>query len=92
MIASFRSKALRRFWEHSDKSKLPARHLKRIELILDRLDASVRPTDMNLPGLNFHGHRGNRQGTYSVTVTGNQRITFRWSGDDATDVDYEDPH
>jgi toxin HigB-1 len=92
MIASFRSKALKRFWEDGDKRLLTARHLKRIEQILDRLDASVRPTDMNLPGFDFHGLGGKRRGTYSVTVTGNWRVTFRWSNENATDVHYEDTH
>lgn len=92
MIASFRSKALKRFWERGDRSLLPARHLKRIEQYLDRLDASVRPTDMNLPGFDFHGLKGNRRGTYAVTVTGNWRVTFRWRGENAIDVDYENYH
>jgi proteic killer suppression protein len=92
MIASFRSRALKRFWERDDKRLLPAQHLKRIEQFLDRLEASVRLTDMNLPGFDFHGLKGNRRGVYSVTVTGNWRVTFRWRGEDAIDVDYEDTH
>jgi toxin HigB-1 len=47
---------------------------------------------MNLPGFDFHGLKGDRRGTFSVTVTGNWRVTFRWRGEDAIDVDYEDYH
>ena len=92
MIASFRSKALRLFWQRSDRKHLPPAQVKRIRLILDRLHASEVPSDMNLPGLDFHALKGDRRGTYSVKVTGNWRITFGWSGEDATDVDFEDYH
>ena len=92
MIESIRSKALKRYWARGDRSLLPERHLKRIKHYLDRLDASVRPTDMKLPGFDFHGLKGDRRGTYAVTVAGNWPVTFRWSGENATDVDYEDYH
>jgi hypothetical protein len=29
---------------------------------------------------------------WSVRVTANYRITFRWSGEDAIDIDFEDYH
>jgi proteic killer suppression protein len=35
---------------------------------------------------------GNRKGTWSVTVSGNWRITWRFDGEDAVHVDYEDYH
>lgn len=47
---------------------------------------------MNLPGYRFHGLRGDRGGTYAVSVTGNLRITFVFDGEDAIDVDLEDYH
>jgi proteic killer suppression protein len=47
---------------------------------------------MNLPGYKFHEQTGTRKGTYSVTVTGNWRITFKFEGEDATDVNLEDYH
>ena len=37
-------------------------------------------------------HRANVEGTYAVTVTGNWRITFKFNGEDAIDVDLEDYH
>ncbi len=51
-----------------------------------------RPEDMNIPGFKFHQLSGDRKGTYAVTVTGNWRITFRFDGEDAIDVDLEDYH
>jgi proteic killer suppression protein len=60
--------------------------------MLDRLDAVVRPEDMNLPGYKFHTLKGNRKGTYAVSVSGNWRITFRFADGDAVDVNLEDYH
>jgi toxin HigB-1 len=42
--------------------------------------------------LDLHPRTGNRKGTWAVSVSGNWRITFRFSGSDVTDVDYEDYH
>lgn len=92
MIASFKSRALKRYWTRDDASRLPAQDVKRIAMILDRLDAAVVPQDMDLPGMRFHALSGNRKGDYAVTVRANWRITFRWDGEDATHVDYEDYH
>lgn len=92
MIRSFRNKALKRFWERSEASKLPQDRVARIAMILDRLDASVKPDDLNLPGLQFHQLAGRSKGRYAVSVSGNWRITFAWDGENATDVDFEDYH
>lgn len=92
MIASFKSKALRRFWEKDDGRKLPANSLKRIAQILDLLDAATKPEDMNLPGLKFHGLSGTSKGRHAVWVTGNWRISFGWDEADAEAVDYLDYH
>jgi proteic killer suppression protein len=59
---------------------------------LDRLDASVRPQDMNLPGYKLHQLSGKEKGTWSVWVTGNWRVTFHFEGPDAVAVDYRDYH
>jgi proteic killer suppression protein len=47
---------------------------------------------MGLPGLRLHPLKGGRSGTWSVSVSGNWRLTFRFEGKDAVDVDYEDYH
>ncbi len=47
---------------------------------------------MNLPGLYLHELKGKRRGFWSVRVSGNWRITFRFEGLDATDIAYEDYH
>jgi proteic killer suppression protein len=92
MIVSFRSRVLQRFWERDDASKLPPDRVKRITMILDRLDASTSPADMNLPGLGFHQLSGRNKGRYAVSVSANWRITFGWDQEDAIQVDFEDYH
>jgi len=47
---------------------------------------------MNLPGLRLHELSGKRAGTWAVDVSGNWRITFKFSGNDAEFVNYEDYH
>lgn len=74
------------------KSGIQAKDANRIRLILARLHASTAPKDMNLPGLALHKLKGKRKNTWSVQVSGNWRIAFKFEGGDATDVDYEDYH
>jgi proteic killer suppression protein len=92
MIRSFRSKALRRFAERGDASKLSVQNPDRIRRILARLDAAMKPEDMDFPGFRFHGLKGKDRGRYAVDASGNWRITFGWLDGDAVDVDLEDYH
>jgi proteic killer suppression protein len=92
MIRSFRSKALRRFADQGDASKLSVPNVRRVETILARLEGAVSPEDLNLPGYRFHGLKGRDKGRYAVDASGNWRITFGWEGRNAVDVDLEDYH
>ncbi|MEP6966368.1 MAG: type II toxin-antitoxin system RelE/ParE family toxin [Polaromonas sp.] len=92
MIQSFKHKGLERFFTKSDHRGIPAKSEARIERLLDRLDASSSPKDMDLPGWKFHSLKGSRAGDYSVSVTGNWRMTFAFVGEDAVNVNLEDYH
>ena len=92
MIRKFKHAGLEKFFTSGTKSGIQAKQIARIRLILGRLNASMKPQDMNLPGLELHELRGHRKGTWTVKVSGNWRITFRFDGVDATDVNYEDYH
>ena len=92
MIPGFRHKGLRRFFETGSKSGIQAQHLDRLRLILAQLSAATTPEDMALPGLVLHPLQGKRQGTWSVRVSGNWRVTFVFVGTDADEVDYEGYH
>lgn len=92
MIRSFRDKGLRQFFENGDRSRLKVQKLDRLRRILLSLDTAVEPRKMDLPGMRFHGLKGDKGGRYSVWMSGNWRITFGWDGPDAIDVDIEDYH
>ena len=92
MIASFRDKALQRFFETGSPRGLSVQDSRRVGRILASLDDAERPEDLNIPGYRFHGLSGKDKGRYSVRVTGNWRITFGWDGENVTDVDVEDYH
>jgi proteic killer suppression protein len=92
MIRSFRSKALRRFAETGDASKLSVPNVDRVRRILRALNEAKSPEQMNIPGYRFHPLRGRDKGRYAVDASGNWRITFGWSALDATDIDLEDYH
>ncbi len=92
MIRTFKHKGLERFFTKSDHRGIPAQSATRIERMLDRLDGSVTPGDMDLPGYRFHPLKGARSGEYAVSVSGNWRITFRFDSEDAIDVNLEDYH
>jgi len=92
MITQFRHRGLERHFTKGTKAGIQAKHEKRLRLILARLHASTSPRDMDLPGLRLHELKGKRKGTWAVSVSGNWRITFRFDGVDAVDVDYEDYH
>jgi proteic killer suppression protein len=92
VIIRFKHKGLEKFFTKGVKSEIQVKHAERLRLILGRLNVSMNVRDMALPGLNLHELSGNRRGTGSVKVSGNWRITFRFEGEHATDVEYEDYH
>jgi toxin HigB-1 len=92
VIRSFRSKALRRFAELGDSSKLSVQNPDRIRRILLALDAAKLPDHVNVPGFRYHALKGRDRGRYAVDASGNWRVTFAWNGEDAVEVDLEDYH
>lgn len=92
MIQSFKHKGLELFFETGRKSGIQDKHAKRLQLILGLLNAATSPNDMNLPGLFLHPLSGKRAAIWSVRVSGNWRVTFRFKGEHAEIVDYEDYH
>jgi len=92
MITSFIHKGLERFYKTGKPSGIQAKHAKRLRLILTNLDQAENPQDMDLPGLRLHELKGRRKNIWSVSVSGNWRVTFRFIGRDAEIVNYEDYH
>ena len=92
MIKSWRHKGLKLFYETGSTAKIKANHANRLHDILQVLDFATSPEQMRLPGLNFHKLSGNLKSLYSVSVNGNWRLTFKFDGQDAILVDYQDYH
>ncbi len=90
MIRTFRSKALRAYFETGKAGGLSVQNVARVGRMLRALDAAARPEHLNLPGYRFHVLQGERR--WSIRVTGNWRITFGWDGADAIELDLEDYH
>ncbi len=65
---------------------------KRIADILAHLDRADHPSDLDLPGYRLHPLKGDLKGAWSVTLSGNWRVTFRFENGDAIDVDLVDYH
>jgi proteic killer suppression protein len=92
MIKSCKHKGLEKFFYNDNRSRINPEHSSKLARILDRLDASIRPQDMNLPGYKLHKLAGKEKGTWSVWVSGNWRVTFQFDDPDAVYVDYLDYH
>lgn len=92
MIVSFVHKGLERYYKTGNSSGIQAKHAKRLRLILTNLDQAESQQDMDLPGLRLHPLKGSRKHIWSVSVSGNWRVTFRFNGRDVEIVNYEDYH
>ena len=92
MIRSFKHKGLKEVFEAGHSKLVAPDLLRKVQRRLDALDAAWVPSGLNLPGWRLHELKGDRKGTWSVDVSGNWRITFRFEKGDARDVDLEDTH
>lgn len=92
MIKSWQHKGLKKFYDTGVRSGIKPEHSTRLKIILQRLDAAAYADDMNTPGMRFHYLKGNLEGFYSVSVSGNWRVIFGFEGNDAVLVDYLDYH
>ena len=92
MIQSTRNRGLLELYVNDNGRYVNPRHVQRLRLILGALDRSTTPQDMNVSGLRLHQLSGPLAGHYSVRVSRNWRVTFRFEDGDVYDVDYQDYH
>ena len=92
MIASFRHRGLKAFYDGRTGRRVAPEHVERLRDILAALDRSRGPEGMTLPGFRLHELKGKLKGHYAVSVSGNWRVTFRFEEGWAVDVDYVDYH
>jgi toxin HigB-1 len=92
MIKKIKHKGLRKLFESGIASGIQPQLKERLRKILALLETADSIEDLDLPGLDLHGLKGPRKGTYAVKVSGNWRVTFKMVNGDILDVDYEDYH
>jgi toxin HigB-1 len=92
MIRSFRHKGIERFFRTGSKAGIQAAHAPRLARQLAALDVARQPADMNLPGWGLHPLKGRLSNHWSVSVSGNWRLTFVFNDGDVELVDYHDYH
>ena len=92
MIERFRHRGLKRLYQHNDRSGIGSTMLRKVEEILSILDAAEAISELDIPGYRLHPLTGPLKGYWSVRVTGNWRIVFRFEDGAAWDVDLVDYH
>lgn len=92
MIRSIRHAGLTRLFERQDGSKLPQQHLGRIRRALQLLGAASQPADLRGAMRAKPLSVGPWAGYWSLRVTGNWRIVFRFEEGAVHDVDFVDYH
>ena len=81
MIFSFRHRGLTSLYERGDRRRIPPEYVDKVKRILARMEVAAQPGDMDLPGYRLHPLRGEMAGPWSVMVSGNSRIVFRFGGE-----------
>ncbi len=92
MLRSYRHKGVRQFADSGSQAGIQPAHADRFRRLLSALDAATCPANMNAPGYDLHALKGELAGHWAVRVSGNWRLTFRFEGEDAILIDYQDYH
>jgi proteic killer suppression protein len=92
MIKSFKNKGLETFFSTGNVRGIQTKHAKRLRMQLAALDTAQYIEDIDIPGYRLHQLKGKLKGVWSITVSGNWRITFKFSDGNTYIVNYEDYH
>lgn len=92
MIRNFRHAGLQMFFESGSKAGIRPDHAHRLNRILGALDSAIVIGQVDVPGFKLHKLSGDLNGFWSVTVSGNWRVIFRFEQGEAELVDYLDYH
>lgn len=94
-IQSFAHKGLKKLYEDDEAKGVEAATAGKLRKMLLFLDEMEAPDELLvLPTWKAHMLRGDRKGTWSLSVTANRRMTFRLdkSGREILDLNLEDYH
>ena len=92
MIRTFRHAGLQMFFESGSKAGIRPDHAPRLKRIPGVLDSATIIGQIDMPGFRLHKLSGDLNGCWSVAVSGNWRVVFRFEHGDAELVDYLDYH
>ena len=92
MIKSFKHKGLKKFFETGTTSGIQAKHSKKLRMQLAAIDTATVIDDVDIPGFSLHPLKGDREGIWSISVSGNWRVTFEFRDGNAYILNYEDYH
>jgi toxin HigB-1 len=92
-IATFRHKGIERFYREHDARGVPAQYAEKLRAMLTAIQEAERLSDVErFSGWRLHPLKGDRKGTWSMSLTRNQRLTFKVRAGGIEDVDIEDYH
>ena len=92
-LRSIRHKGLKRFIEDDDSREIRQDMVNRTRNILSALIAAQSIENVEgPPGWRIHQLTGDRAGTWSLSVTGNWRITFELINGEICNLNLEDYH
>ncbi|MEK1943596.1 MAG: type II toxin-antitoxin system RelE/ParE family toxin [Pseudomonas sp.] len=92
MIVSFQHKGLRQFYQTGSTHGIRADHAKRLARLLQHMGDAGTPAELDIPGRRLHALTGELAGYWSLCVSGNWRLIFRFINTDIELVDYLDYH
>jgi Plasmid maintenance system killer protein len=92
MIKSFKHKGLEKYYESGTTRGIQSIHVKRLRMQLAVLDTALTIEDIDIPGYRLHALKGDRQSIWSISVSGNWRLTFEFNDGNVHILNYEDYH
>ena len=93
MIISFRHKGLQELFEYGTTSRLPQERTRKLNRMMQILDSMKSMEEVNQPGFRLHRlKRPPFDGYYSLDVSGNYRLVFRFDSGTVSNLDYLDTH
>ena len=92
MIKSFEHKGLEKFFTRGIKSGIQASHAVKLNDQLTALHTSSNVADMDIPGWRLHQLKGNKKNFWSIVVSKNWHLVFKFKDGHAYIVNYDDDH
>ncbi len=85
-------KGLRALAEQDRSRQLPRELVPKLRRILTLLDEARHAGELAQPGYRLHPLKGDMAGLWSISVSSNWRVVFRFKDNEAVDVDLVDYH